>query len=53
MSRELAYTARVFHGAEAERIGLVAKCFDTYEEMMQHVEGVAATIAKKSPLTIR
>lgn len=53
-SRELAYTARVINGAEAERIGLVARCFDTYEELIKHVrEDVAATIASKSPLTIR
>ena len=40
-------------GKEAERVGLVAKCFDTREEMVIHAREVAAQIAAKSPLTIR
>ena len=52
-SRELTYTARVFTGLEAEQMGLVAKSFATYDEMMSHVTSVAQTIASKSPLTIR
>lgn len=51
--RELTYTARVFKGTEAERLGLVLKCFDTHAEMMAHVENTAKLIASKSPLTIR
>jgi enoyl-CoA hydratase/carnithine racemase/acyl-CoA-binding protein len=52
-ARELTYTARTFNGKEAEQMGLVVKSFENYEEMMRHVEDVAATIASKSPLTIR
>lgn len=50
---ELTYTARTFKGKEAEDMGLVLKCFDTYDEMMTHVHSVADVIAAKSPLTIR
>ena len=52
-ARELAYTGRLFDGAEAERLGLVLKAFDTHEEMMTAVLAVAAQIASKSPLTMR
>lgn len=51
--RELAYTGKVFTGEEAEKYGLVLKCFETEEEMMKHVNEIAKTIASKSPLTIR
>jgi enoyl-CoA hydratase len=51
--RELAYTGRSFNGEEAEKIGLVAKSFKDQDELDQHVQMVAETIAKKSPLTIR
>lgn len=50
---ELTYTARTFNGSDAERMGLVAKSFDTKEEMMDYVNKVAVEIASKSPLTIR
>jgi enoyl-CoA hydratase len=52
-TRELAYTGRTFHGKEAESMGLVLQCFDTNEELMNHVKKVASDIASKSPLTIR
>ncbi|CAM6000117.1 unnamed protein product [Sphagnum balticum] len=51
--RELAYTGRVFDGEEAERIGLVLKCFDTEVAMNKHVMATAKMITEKSPLTIR
>jgi enoyl-CoA hydratase len=50
---ELAYTGRTFTGKEAEAMGLVLKCFDSEDDMMAHVNKVAADIASKSPLTIR
>ncbi|KAJ1434320.1 delta3,5-delta2,4-dienoyl-CoA isomerase [Ochromonadaceae sp. CCMP2298] len=50
---ELTYTGRTFSGAEAEKMGLVAGCFDSEAEMMAHVNAVAAEIASKSPLTTR
>ena len=34
-------------------MGLVLECFDTEEELNQHVQQVATMISKKSPLTIR
>ena len=52
-ARELTYTAREIDGAEAEKIGLVLDSFSTKDEMLQHVMGVARTIASKSPLTVR
>jgi enoyl-CoA hydratase len=52
-TRELAYTGRDVTGKEAEKLGLVLKCFPTYKDMMNHVESVANSISKKSPLTIR
>eukprot|EP01038_Epipyxis_sp_PR26KG_P016874 gene16874-23136_t len=53
MSRELTYTSRIFNGIEAEKMGLVLKCFENESELMAHVEQVAQQIANKSPLTIR
>ena len=52
-TRELAYTGRDFNGKEAEELGLVLKCFPSKDEMLDHVNKVAAQIASKSPLTIR
>lgn len=50
---ELTFTGRTFTGDDAKAMGLVLECFDSEEDMMQHVNHVAAEIAKKSPLTIR
>eukprot|EP01035_Chromulina_nebulosa_P016847 gene16847-22332_t len=52
-SLELAYTGRVFNGKEAEEMGLVLKCFDTYDELDNYVNKIAESIASKSPITIR
>lgn len=53
MARELAYTGRRVDGAEAERIGLVNRCFDSADALLQGVTGIARTIATKSPLAVR
>jgi enoyl-CoA hydratase len=53
VARELAYTGRRVDGAEAERIRLVNRCYDTPEALMQGVLEIARTIAAKSPLAIR
>ena len=51
--RELAYTARKFDASEAERIGLVNRCYASYETMIDEVSALAQNIARKSPLVIR
>ena len=53
MVRELAYTGRKLGSAEAARIGLVNRVFDTPEALMEGVMTVARLIAAKSPLAIR
>ncbi len=53
IAAELAYTGRKFDAAEAKEIGLIGQVFEDKEQMMQHVLGIAATIASKSPLCIR
>ena len=50
--KQLAYTGERMSGAKAKEIGLVNDVFDTKEEMMNHVMGVAQEIAKKSPLAV-
>jgi enoyl-CoA hydratase len=50
---ELCYTGRVFTGKEAEEMGLVMKAFESETALQTHVQQVAETIAKKSPITIR
>ena len=47
------YVGRTFDGREAEAMGLVLKCYETYDEMMKSVTETARIIADKSPVTIR
>ncbi|WP_290868106.1 crotonase/enoyl-CoA hydratase family protein [Aquabacterium sp.] len=53
MVRELAYTGRRVDAAEAREIGLVNRVFGDREALRAGVREVAASIAAKSPLSIR
>mgnify|MGYP001408009647 FL=1 len=53
ITRELAYTGRDVDAAEARSIGLVNRVFDSREALLAGVREIAATIAAKSPLSIR
>ena len=53
MARELAYTGRNFSADEAREMRLVNRVFDTREALYAGVRDIAATIAAKSPLSIR
>jgi enoyl-CoA hydratase len=50
---ELAYTGRNVGAAEAEKIGLVNRAYETKEAMLTAVLELASLIASKSPLSIR
>jgi len=51
-AKELLYTGRIIHAAEAERIGLVDKVVPA-DELDSTVTELAETIASKSPVIIR
>jgi len=53
MARELAYTGRNFSADEAQQIKLVNRVFESREALYAGVRELAATIAAKSPLSIR
>lgn len=50
--KEMAYTGMKVDAAKAEKIGLVNNVFETQDEMLAHVLGVAKEIASKDPLTV-
>lgn len=51
--RELAFTARQFDAAEAQAMGLVNRVFADAAQLRDGVQAIAASIAAKSPLTVR
>ena len=53
MARELAYTGRKFSAAEALEMRLVNRVFESRDALYSGVREIAATIAAKSPLSIR
>jgi enoyl-CoA hydratase len=53
MARELAYTGRKFGADEAREIHLVNRVFESREALYAGVQEIAASIAAKSPLSIR
>lgn len=53
LARELAYTARRFGAEEALQMRLVNRVFDSRVALQTGVREIAATIAAKSPLSIR
>jgi enoyl-CoA hydratase len=53
LARELAYTGRKVDGDEAQAVRLVNRCFGSREDLASGVTEVAASIAAKSPLSIR
>ena len=53
MARELAYTARKLGAEEAREIHLVNRVFESREALYAGVREIAATIAAKSPLSVR
>lgn len=50
--RELSYTGRKMHSAECEKHGLYNHVYETQEEMMEAVMGIAKEIASKPPLAV-
>ena len=53
ITRELAYTGRRALADEARQIGLVNRVFESRDALYAGVREIAATIAAKSPLSIR
>ncbi len=51
-AKQMAYTGMRLPAQKAKEIGLVNEIFDTREEVIEHVLGVAAEIASKDPLTV-
>lgn len=51
--RELAFTARQFDAAEAQAMGLVSRVYADAAQLRDGVQAIAASIAAKSPLTVR
>jgi enoyl-CoA hydratase/carnithine racemase len=52
VARELALTARTIDGAEAERVGLVSRCFADNAALLAAAEQTAQDLAAKSPVAV-
>lgn len=52
VARELAYTGRRMPADEAMAVGLVNRVYETHDELVEGVLGIAREIASKSPLAI-
>ena len=50
--RELAYTGRPLTASEAKSCGLVNQVFESHEQMLEAVMGLAHTIASKAPMAV-
>jgi len=50
--KQMAYTGERLPAAKAKEIGLVNDVFDTQEELLDHVLGVAKEIARKNPVAV-
>jgi enoyl-CoA hydratase len=50
--RQIAYTGERLPADKALRIGLINEVFDTQQQMLDHVMGVAREIASKNPLAV-
>ena len=50
--KEMAYTGMRLKADKAKEIGLVNDVFDTHEELVAHVMGVATEIARKNPVAV-
>ena len=52
VARELALTARIIDGVEAERLHLVTRCYPTATAMAEAVAKTTQQMASKSPLAV-
>ncbi|MCP4500087.1 MAG: crotonase/enoyl-CoA hydratase family protein [Deltaproteobacteria bacterium] len=52
LMRELAFTGRKLHAAEAKDVGFINYIAEDAEALLAHVLKIAATIAEKSPLAV-
>ena len=52
IAREMAYRGNRVGAERARQIGLVNDVFETHDEMLEHVLGIAEEIASKSPLAV-
>ncbi len=50
--KEMAYTGMRLKADKAKQIGLVNDIFETHEEMLVHVMGIAREIASKNPIAV-
>lgn len=50
--KEMAYTGMRLKADKAKEIGLVNDVFETHEDLLAHVMGVAAEIARKNPVAV-